>query len=54
MELRLDPDLEKFRQEVRAFIGAILPPELKERQRRKVANNAALKDQLGWMRIHPN
>ena len=51
MELRLDPDLEKFRQEVRAFIGAILPPELKERQRRKVANNAALTDQLGWMRI---
>ena len=51
MELRLDPDLEKFRQDVRAFINEVLPPEMKERQRRKVANNAALSDQLGWMRI---
>src|SRR6218665_493774 len=51
MELRLDPDLEKFREEVRAFISEVLPPEMKERQRRKVSNNAAVPDLLEWMRI---
>ena len=51
MELRLDPDLQTFRQEVRAFINEVLPPEMKERQRRKVANNAAVPDLLEWMRI---
>lgn len=51
MELRLDPELETFRQEVRAFIQRVLPPEMKERQRRKVANNAAVPDQQEWMRI---
>ncbi|WP_336971808.1 acyl-CoA dehydrogenase family protein [Sphingobium aromaticiconvertens] len=51
MELRQDPELETFRQEVRAFIQAVLPPEMQERQRRKVANNAAVSDMLDWMRI---
>lgn len=51
MELRLDPDLEEFRREIRAFIGKVLPPEMKERQRTKVLNNATVPDQLEWMRI---
>lgn len=51
MQLRLDPELETFRQEVRAFIGAMLPSDMQDRQRRKVANNAAVPDQLEWMRI---
>lgn len=51
MELRLDPELERFRQDVRAFIKQVLPPEMAERQRRKVANNAAVPDLLEWMRI---
>ncbi|MGF7150156.1 alkylation response protein AidB-like acyl-CoA dehydrogenase [Sphingomonas zeicaulis] len=51
MELRLDPELETFRREVRAFIDQVLPIDMKERQRRKVANNAAVPDQLEWMRI---
>jgi len=51
MELRLEPELELFRQEIRAFIREVLPPEIQERQRRKVANNAAVPDQLEWMRI---
>ncbi|MET0246452.1 MAG: acyl-CoA dehydrogenase family protein [Sphingomonas sp.] len=51
MELRLDPALDDFRREIRAFIADVLPPEIQERQRRKVANNAAVPDQLEWMRI---
>jgi len=51
MELRLEPELELFRQEIRAFLREVLPPEIQERQRRKVANNAAVPDQLEWMRI---
>ncbi|AJR23313.1 MULTISPECIES: acyl-CoA dehydrogenase family protein [Sphingobium] len=51
MELRLDPDLQTFRTEVRAFIDSVLPADMKERQRRKVANNAAVPDLLEWMRI---
>lgn len=51
MELRLDPELEAFRQEVRAFIRQVLPAEMAEKQRRKVANNAAVPDLLEWMRI---
>lgn len=51
MELRLDPELEEFRREIRAFIGEVLPPEMKERQRTKVLNNATVPDQLEWMRI---
>lgn len=51
MELRRDPALEDFRREVRALIAKLLPPDMQERQRRKVANNADVSDQLGWMRI---
>jgi len=51
MELRLDPELENFRQEIRGFINDVLPPDMRERQRRKVANNADVTDQLRWMRI---
>lgn len=51
MQLRIDPDLETFRQEIRAFIGAVLPTDMQDRQRRKVANNAAVPDQLEWMHI---
>lgn len=51
MELRLDPELEKFRRNIRAFIGEVLPAEIKERQRTKVLNNATVADQLEWMRI---
>ncbi|GGC03389.1 acyl-CoA dehydrogenase [Novosphingobium endophyticum] len=51
MELRLDPELESFRQEIRTFINDVLPPEIKERQRTKVLNNATVPDQNEWMRI---
>jgi alkylation response protein AidB-like acyl-CoA dehydrogenase len=51
MELRLDPELEAFRREIRAFIAEVLPPEMKERQRTKVLNNATVPDQQEWMRI---
>lgn len=51
MELRLNPELEDFRRDIRAFIDRALPGEMKERQRRKVANNAAVPDQLEWMMI---
>src|SRR6218665_2236978 len=51
MELRLEAELESFRLEVRSFIAGILPAEMKERQRRKVANNASVPDLLEWMRI---
>lgn len=51
MELRLDPELEEFRREVRAFIAEVLPADMRERQRRKVANNADVPDLLGWMKI---
>ena len=51
MRLRLEPELELFREEVRAFIREVLPPDIQERQRRKVANNAAVPDLLEWMRI---
>jgi len=51
MRLRLEPELELFREEVRAFIRDVLPADIQERQRRKVANNAAVPDQLAWMRI---
>jgi alkylation response protein AidB-like acyl-CoA dehydrogenase len=51
MELRLDPDLEAFRREIRAFIAKVLPTEMKERQRTKVLNNATVPDQQEWMRI---
>ena len=51
MELRFDPELNEFRREIRRFILEVLPPEMRERQRRKVANNATVPDQLEWMRI---
>jgi alkylation response protein AidB-like acyl-CoA dehydrogenase len=51
MELRYDPELEAFRHEVRAFIDNVLPAEIKARQRTKVNNNAAVEDQMEWMRI---
>ena len=51
MELRLDPELQAFRREIRAFIADVLPDAMRERQRRKVANNADVGDLLEWMRI---
>lgn len=51
MDLRFEPELATFREEIRAFIRQVLPPEMAERQRRKVANNAAVPDLLEWMRI---
>lgn len=51
MELQIDPELDDFRREIRRFIADALPPDMRERQRRKVANNAAVPDQLEWMRI---
>ena len=51
MELRLDPELEEFRREIRGFINDVLPPEIKARQRTKVLNNATVPDQHEWMRI---
>ena len=51
MELRYDPQLEDFRKEVRGFIDEVLPPEIKQRQRTKIQNNATIEDQQEWMRI---
>lgn len=51
MQLRLDPELEAFRLEIRAFILDVLPADMRERQRTKVANNAKVEDLLEWMRI---
>ena len=51
MQLQQDPDLKRFRAEIRDFIAAVLPPEMQHRQRTKVLNNATVPDQLGWMRI---
>lgn len=51
MDLRFDPELERFRQEIRQFINDVLPPDIKERQRTKVLNNATVEDQMEWMRI---
>lgn len=51
MELRFDPELETFRRDIRAFIDAVLPPEMRERQHTKVLNNATVPDQNAWMRI---
>lgn len=51
MDLRFDPELEDFRNEVRRFIADVLPADIKERQRTKVLNNATVEDQQRWMRI---
>ena len=51
MDLTADPDLERFRQEIRTFIDAVLPDDIRTRQRDKVMNNATPADQLAWMRI---
>lgn len=51
MDLRHDPELDAFRQEIRRFIKDALPPAMKHRQRTKVQNNAEVADQLEWMRI---
>lgn len=51
MRLRLEPELETFREEIRAFLLDVLPADMRERQRRKVANNAEVGDLLEWMRI---
>jgi alkylation response protein AidB-like acyl-CoA dehydrogenase len=51
MDLRQDPELEKFRTEICQFINDVLPPEMRERQRTKVLNNATVADQQAWMRI---
>jgi alkylation response protein AidB-like acyl-CoA dehydrogenase len=51
MHLQLDPDLERFRAEIRRFIADVLPRDMQARQRDKVRNNAFVEDQLEWMRI---
>ena len=51
MRLQYDPELKQFREEIRAFITDVLPPEMQERQRTKVLNNATVEDQQEWMRI---
>jgi alkylation response protein AidB-like acyl-CoA dehydrogenase len=51
MNLRPDPELERFRAEIRQFIADVLPLELKHRQRTKVLNNATVEDQRAWMEI---
>ena len=51
MHLQHDPDLERFRCEIRQFIADVLPPGIKARHRIKVRNNAIVEDQLEWMRI---
>lgn len=51
MRLQYDPELTQFRDEIRAFIADVLPPEMQVRQRTKVLNNATVEDQQEWMRI---
>lgn len=51
MRLQYDPELTQFRDEIRAFIADVLPPEMQVRQRSKVLNNATVEDQQEWMRI---
>lgn len=51
MRLSFDPSLEQFRQDIRAFIADVLPPEMQHRQRTKVLNSALAEDQMAWMRI---
>ena len=51
MDLRPDPALDAFRSEMSAFILDVLPPDIRERQRTKVLNNATVEDQLRWMGI---
>jgi alkylation response protein AidB-like acyl-CoA dehydrogenase len=51
MRLQYDPELTQFRDEMRAFIADVLPPEIQVRQRTKVLNNATVEDQQEWMRI---
>jgi alkylation response protein AidB-like acyl-CoA dehydrogenase len=51
MQLQHDPDLARFRAEIRRFIAETLPPDMQARQRDKVRNNAHVEDQLEWMRI---
>jgi alkylation response protein AidB-like acyl-CoA dehydrogenase len=51
MRLQYDSELKQFREEIRAFIADVLPPEMQARQRTKVLNNATVEDQQAWMRI---
>lgn len=51
MHLRQEPELNQFRQEIRAFIREVLPGEMQHRQRTRVLNNATAEDQQAWMRI---
>nr|WP_314437275.1 acyl-CoA dehydrogenase family protein [uncultured Brevundimonas sp.] len=51
MYLTADPELERFRAEIRQFIADVLPPDIRARHRDKVLNNAVPEDQLEWMRI---
>lgn len=51
MDLSADPELERFRDEIRAFIADVLPADLSHRQRTKVMNGPTVEDQLAWMRI---
>lgn len=51
MDLRPDPELERFRKEIRQFINDVLPADIRKRQRSKVLNNATVEDQQRWMQI---
>jgi alkylation response protein AidB-like acyl-CoA dehydrogenase len=51
MQLQKDPDLERFRAEIRQFIADVLPKEIQRRNRYKVGHNASAEDQLEWIRI---
>jgi alkylation response protein AidB-like acyl-CoA dehydrogenase len=50
MQLELNPELETFRQEVRAFLRASLPREMAERQHR-ACDPAVDEDGIAWQRI---
>ncbi len=51
MQLQADPELKRFRAEIRQFIADVLPPDMKRRVRNKVHNNSSPEDQHRWMQI---
>jgi len=51
MDLRQDPKLALFRQEIRQFIADVLPKDMQTLQRNKVLNNAVVSEQMAWTRI---
>ena len=51
MQLQADPELKRFRAEIRQFIDDVLPADMKQRVRDKVYNNPSAADQQAWMAI---